>query len=59
MASEAIHDRLLAAIVRDLRYVVFVDRLHHREHQPRRSLLFLVVQIPLVDHVTESAAHAE
>src|SRR5947207_3828902 len=59
MASKAVDHGLRTRIVRNLRYVVPVDRLHHREHQPRRALLLLVVEVPLPGYVTETATDAE
>jgi hypothetical protein len=59
MASEAARHGRRAAIVWNLRQIVAVDGLDHREHQPRDVLFVLVIEVPFSRHVTESAAHAE
>ena len=59
MAGEAVHYRRGTAIAGDFGHVILIDRLHHREHQPRRVLLFLVVEIPFAGDMTEAAADAK
>src|SRR3954469_13373397 len=60
MAGKTVNDWSgTAAIVRDFRDIVRIYCLHHREHQARGALLFLVVEIPFADDVAEPAAHAK